>query len=241
MHLHHLASSLVSQLLGAVLGAGLGVLIWKKWAARVHNGVTAPGMGYPVWSVLLVEMGLTCLLVLAIFLFLRSHHLMRWIPVMTWLLMAFLYRIFRSCKNQAWNQAGIITCRVNPKNTSRECARCGTRVIRYAQGQPEQGYQPGAPLMLCPACHFRNQADRNASLVIGQRLIARYHKGKPLAPLLAEREPKDSGVIGSQDVSEEKHPSCASVGHGAANGYGTTPKGKRRRMGTCSLSLSPPL
>jgi putative transposase len=41
--------------------------------------------------------------------------------------------IFGSAKYKAW-QHQIITCRVNPRNTSRECARCGALVIRYAAG-----------------------------------------------------------------------------------------------------------
>lgn len=85
-------------------------------------------------------------------------------------------RIFRYSKYKAWNQAGIITCRVNPKNTSRECARCGGKLVRYTQGQPEEGYQMGAPLVVCPDCKMRGHADRNASLKIGQRLMARYQK-----------------------------------------------------------------
>ena len=153
-------------------------------------------------------------------------------------------RIFRYCKYKAWNQAGVITCRVNPRNTSRACARCGAQVIRYEEGQSEQGYQPGAPLMLCPVCHLRNQADRNASIVIGQRLIARYQRApkqteeKPQAPQpRVERSVKTEGVISSQDARGEGQPSFDPAGHGAANGYGTTSKGKRRRMGTRSLSI----
>jgi glycerol uptake facilitator-like aquaporin len=65
MHQHDLVGYLASQLLGAALGAGLVVLIWRERAASVHNGVTAPGVGYPIWSVFLLEMGLSCLLVLA--------------------------------------------------------------------------------------------------------------------------------------------------------------------------------
>ncbi len=61
-------------------------------------------------------------------------------------------RIFQYAKYKAWNE-GMITSRVNPRNTSRECARCHALVIRYAAGQPIEG---------------------NASLVIGQRLVARY-------------------------------------------------------------------
>src|SRR5436305_2968233 len=57
-------------------------------------------------------------------------------------------RIFRYAKCKAWNE-GIITSRVNPRNTSRECARCHALVARYETGQPAEGYTPGAPLVLC--------------------------------------------------------------------------------------------
>jgi putative transposase len=45
-------------------------------------------------------------------------------------------RIFRYSKYKAWNAGGIITARVNPRNTSRECHRCHGLVVRYNQGQP---------------------------------------------------------------------------------------------------------
>ncbi len=161
-------------------------------------------------------------------------------------------RIFRYSKYKAWNEGGIITCRVNPKNTSRECARCGGRLVRYAQGQPEEGYQMGAPLVVCPECKMRGHADRNASIKIGRKLLARYQQQrtpekndqeeKPHAPQpCAERSVKAEGVIGSQAAKGEKHPSRASAGHGTANGHGTAQKGKRRRMGTPSLSIPPQL
>ncbi len=81
-------------------------------------------------------------------------------------------RIFQYAKYKAWN-AGIITSRVNPRNTSRDCARCGAPIVRYCHGTPEEGYTTGAPLMMCPSCGKRDHADRNASIVIGQRLITR--------------------------------------------------------------------
>ena len=104
MHQHDLVGYLASQLLGAALGAGVVVVVWRERAARVQNGVTAPGMGYPIWSVFLLEMGLTCLLVLAIFLFVSSHRLMHWTPLMTWLLVALLY----------WLAAPITGSSLNP-------------------------------------------------------------------------------------------------------------------------------
>jgi hypothetical protein len=133
-------------------------------------------------------------------------------------------RIFQYSKYKAWNE-GIITSRVNPRNTSRECARCGKEIIRYAAGQPLDGYTPGTPLVLCPNCGMKGHADRNASLVIGKRLVARYQppsQEKPLAPLLAERESKDSGVAGSHAPETEVvgHSSLFER-HGILIGHGT--------------------
>ena len=137
-------------------------------------------------------------------------------------------RIFNDVKYKAWNQ-GIITSRVNPRNTSRECARCQSLVVRYAQGQPVAGYAPGAPLVLCEACAMRGNADRNASLVIGQRLIARFQtplKEKPHAPVRrAGREEKSSGVALSQDAKRKSRPSTDLARHGAGNGHGTAQEG----------------
>jgi len=134
-------------------------------------------------------------------------------------------RIFQYAKYKAWNER-IITTRVNPRNTSRVCARCGAQVMRYAQGEVAEGYTPGAPLVLCPACGMRGHADRNASLRIGQRLIARYPSQEkphaPLPPRETERELKDSGVVGSQDAKSFEQPSIAPASrHGNSNGHGT--------------------
>jgi putative transposase len=115
-------------------------------------------------------------------------------------------RIFRYVKYKAWNE-GIITSRVNPRNTSRECARCHALVARYEAGQPAEGYTPGAPLVLCQECDMKGNADRNASLVIGQRLVARYQKStqeKPPTPLGTERSVKTEGVVVSQEAESKQ-------------------------------------
>src|SRR5260370_21728103 len=104
---------------------------------------------------------------------------------------------FKYWKYKAWKAGGIITCRLNPPNTSRECHRCHARVIRYSEGQPVEGYTPGAALCLCPQCQMRDHADRNASLRIGQRLLERYaerFKEKPhTAVRRAGRVSKETG------------------------------------------------
>src|SRR5712691_10560285 len=151
-------------------------------------------------------------------------------------------RIFTYAKYKAWNEK-IITSRVNPRNTSRQCHRCHRLVIRYNAGQPMEGYTRGASLVLCEHCSMQGHADRNASLVIGQRLIARSQeplKEKPPAPVRrAGRESKDSGVVLSQDAKRESRPSPDDARHGDGNGHGTA-QGRRRRMGASPLSYSSP-
>jgi transposase len=142
-------------------------------------------------------------------------------------------RIFQYAKYKAWNE-GLITSRVNPRNTSRECARCGKEIVRYASREVAEGYTPGAPLVLCPACGMKDHADRNASLVIGKRLVARYHPSsqeKPPAPLLAERESQDSGVVGSHEPETEAvgHSSLWER-HGILNGHGTAQNSSSRMV-----------
>jgi putative transposase len=132
-------------------------------------------------------------------------------------------RIFMYAKYKAYHE-GMLTSRVNPRNTSRECARCNSLVARYEEGQPAEGYTSGAPLVFCQECGMRGNADRNASLVIGQRLITRYQhssQGKPPTPLLAERVSKDTGVEVCQDAICEEGPSILQARHADSNEHGT--------------------
>ncbi len=132
-------------------------------------------------------------------------------------------RIFKYAKYKAYNE-GMLTSRVNPRNTSRECARCHSLVARYASGQPAEGYTYGAPLVLCQECGMRGNADRNASLVIASRLITRYQKssqGKPPTPLAIERGEKSPGVEVCQDAKCEEGPSLPQARHADSNEHGT--------------------
>jgi transposase len=133
-------------------------------------------------------------------------------------------RIFKYAKYKAYNE-GIVTSRVNPRNTSRECARCHSLVARYEEGKPADGYTSGAPLVLCAQCGMCGNADRNASLVIGQRLVERSQKssqGKPPTPLKAERAEKSAGVEICQDAqSVGSRPSTGSARHAESNEHGT--------------------
>jgi hypothetical protein len=132
-------------------------------------------------------------------------------------------KIFKYSKYKAWNE-GIVTCRVSPSNTSRECARCGGLIARFDAGKPAEGYTPGAPLVYCPQSQMHGNSDRNASLVIGKRLLARYQthsQEKPPTPLHAERPVKTGGVRRSQDAKGFGRPSPNLAGHGRANAQDT--------------------
>lgn len=97
-------------------------------------------------------------------------------------------------------------------------------VARYEAGQPAEGYSSGAPLVLCPHCGMQGHADRNASLVIGQRLIARYQKSSPEKPptlLVRERVEKSTGVEVCQDATREQEPSILQARHADSNEHGT--------------------
>jgi hypothetical protein len=97
--------------------------------------------------------------------------------------------------------------------------------MRYNAGQSMEGYPPGASPVLCEHCSMQGHADRNASLVIGQRLSARYQeplKQKPQAPVRrAGRGSKDSGVGLSQDAKRQSRPSTDDARHADGNGHGT--------------------
>jgi hypothetical protein len=79
---------------------------------------------------------------------------------------------------------------------------------------------------------MQGHADRNASLVIGQRLIARAQeplKEKPHAPVRhAGRVSKVTGVALPQEAKREPRPSTDLARHGDRNGHGTAQEGTLR-------------
>ena len=104
MHQHDIWGYVIGQFIGAISGAALLVAVWGKYAASVNNGMTLPGTGYRLWYVFLAEVIMTFLLVLSIFMFVSSHRLMRWTPLMTWFLVAAM----------VWLGAPISGTSVNP-------------------------------------------------------------------------------------------------------------------------------
>ncbi|GAC1566722.1 MAG: aquaporin [Ktedonobacteraceae bacterium] len=104
MHNLDIIGYIVGQLLGAIIGEALLVLVWGNFARSVSDGMTLPGSAYPLWFVFLAELGLTCLLVLAIFTCVSSKRLMRWTPLVVWLLVA----------TMVWVEAPVSGTSLNP-------------------------------------------------------------------------------------------------------------------------------
>ncbi|MCL6576085.1 zinc ribbon domain-containing protein [Kyrpidia sp.] len=82
-------------------------------------------------------------------------------------------KIFHNTKYKAW-EYGMITSRVNPKDTSRKCAGCNSWVARYGENDPPEGYRPGAPLFARPVCGSKGNADLNGVRNIAKKFLARY-------------------------------------------------------------------
>jgi len=87
-------------------------------------------------------------------------------------------KIYNFTKYKGWAE-GLITCRVNPRNTSRDCACCGKKVARHGEHEQPTEYRPGAPLFTCSQCGSKGNADLNAAKNIGLRFLKRYIE-KPL-------------------------------------------------------------
>jgi len=94
----------VAQMVGGILGAGALVAVWKDYALTVNNGMTMPNHAWALWQVFAFEVALTGLLVLLIFIFVSTPRLMRWTPVMVWIVVAMM----------VWLEAPISGTSLNP-------------------------------------------------------------------------------------------------------------------------------
>ena len=132
-------------------------------------------------------------------------------------------RVFHYTRYKAWAE-GIVTSRVSPRDTSRLCAACGAEVARYGEGEQPASYRAGAPLVFCPTCGMRGHADRNASLNIGRRLLARYglfYQEKPPPRPVWRGSPQGEGVLVSQEAGNRDRPHAEPERHGEQDGPGT--------------------
>ncbi len=93
-----------AQLIGGVLGAALLALVWGPHAAAVGSGVTLPGPGYRVADAFGAAFLMTFAYVLGIFFFVSRHALLRWTPLMNWIVVSGL----------VWVGSGISGTSLNP-------------------------------------------------------------------------------------------------------------------------------
>jgi aquaporin Z len=94
----------VAQMLGGIVGAAALAGVWRNYAASVQDGMTAPGAGWPIWAVFAWEVAITALLIFMILFFVSSPRLMRWTPLMNWILIA----------TMVWLEAPISGTSLNP-------------------------------------------------------------------------------------------------------------------------------
>lgn len=90
VHWHDLVGYVVAQFLGGLLGAWLVVLVWRGWAASVHDGATQPGQGVSAPEAVLIEAAMTALVVLTILVMTSHRRAARYTPLVLWLEIAAL-------------------------------------------------------------------------------------------------------------------------------------------------------
>ena len=104
LHWHDTLGYLAAQFAGGTVGAAGLTPAWGGAAAAVGDGVTLPGSGYTAGAAFGAELAMTFGYLLAIFFFVSKETLMRWTPLMNWLVVAGL----------VWLGAGVSGTSLNP-------------------------------------------------------------------------------------------------------------------------------
>jgi hypothetical protein len=89
MHHHDVAAHVAAQCVGACLGATLLRLAWPDFAT-VGYGVTRPGPSVTAVEAVVIEAGMSALLVLTILIFVSSMRTARWTPLAVWVVVTLL-------------------------------------------------------------------------------------------------------------------------------------------------------
>jgi aquaporin Z len=121
MHGRDFAGYVVAQMLGGIVGAAALAGVWQKHAASVKNGMTLPGAGWPLWQVFDFEVALTGLLVFLIFIFVSNRRLMRWTPLMNWIVIA----------TMVWLEAPVSGTSLNPARSFGPALISGTWTAQW--------------------------------------------------------------------------------------------------------------
>ena len=104
VHYHDLVGYVGAQLLGALAGVAVGAVVWGSRASAVGYGMTLPGSGVSDLTAGAIELAMTAVLLLAIFSMTSRPRLMRYTPLVTWILVAVL----------VWRLAPLTGTSLNP-------------------------------------------------------------------------------------------------------------------------------
>ena len=85
---HDVFGYLAAQFLGGALGAWLINQLWGGHAVDVGFGVTCPGRGYTAGAAFAAELAMTFSYVLGILFFVSRPRLLRWTPMMNWIVVS---------------------------------------------------------------------------------------------------------------------------------------------------------
>ncbi len=105
MRWHDGLGYVAAQFVVGVLGAVLLALVWGNHALAVGYGVTLPGVGYTVGNAFWAEFVMTFSYVLGIFFFVSHHALLRWTPLMNWIVVSGLVWVGAAVSGTSLNPA----------------------------------------------------------------------------------------------------------------------------------------
>jgi aquaporin Z len=90
VHWHDLVGYLVAQFLGAIVGTAIVRAVWREQAVSVHVGATQPGSGVSALEAVLLEVGMTAVVMLTILFMTSRATTARYTPLVLWLMIAVL-------------------------------------------------------------------------------------------------------------------------------------------------------
>ena len=96
---------IAAQCVGGWIGAAVLALVWGRHAAVVNFGVTLPGPGYRVSDAFWAEFLMTGSYLLAIFYFVSRQALLRWTPLMNWIVVSGLVWLCADISGTSLNPA----------------------------------------------------------------------------------------------------------------------------------------
>jgi putative transposase len=98
--------------------------------------------------------------------------------------------LIRDYARQQAFRHGTVTVEVNPHGTSQYCSRCGAKGERFSFRGSHRVHGSGGKLFLCPRCHYKANADFNASVNVHRSFYREYHwKPIPRPPGRGGRTP----------------------------------------------------